>query len=172
MDLGAELETCLDLESEPSLVAASRLFVAQTLTEWELETLVPDAQLIASELVSNAVLHARTAIRLTLRSDGLRWLRIEVFDQNSRLPLAASCPDDATSGRGLALVEGVGSTWGVVRQQDGKTVWAELGLQPDRAAPECIDLTDARTVADALDRIERSRAATRGGSTDSPEIAV
>lgn len=157
MDSPGELEACLEIESEPELVAAARAFVAQTLIEWEQETLVPDALLIASELVSNAVLHARTAIRLTLRSDGLRWLRLEVSDQNTRLPLFASCPEDATSGRGLALVEGVSVTWGVVREDDGKTVWAELGARGDDSDGDCVDLRNTWSVDEALDRIERTR---------------
>lgn len=161
MDSPGELEACLEIESEPELVAAARAFVAQTLIEWEQETFVPDALLIASELVSNAVLHARTAIRLTLRSDGLQWLRLEVSDQNTRLPLFAACPEDATSGRGLALVEGVSVTWGVVREDDGKTVWAELGARGDDSDGECVDLRNTWSVDDALDRIERTRK--RGG---------
>jgi hypothetical protein len=117
------------------VVGVARRFVAHTLAEWELHTFVHDAELITSELVSNGVLHARTVLRLRLRSDGLRWLRIEVYDQNSRLPRLAPCPEDATSGRGLALVEGLGSAWGVVRERDGKIVWAELETadhRPDR----------------------------------------
>lgn len=128
MEVTTELEAHLDLESEPIMVGAARLFVAQTLARWGLEALADDARLITSELVSNGVLHARTAMRLTLRSDGVWWLRIEVFDQNSRLPLLAPCPEDATSGRGLAMVEGIGSRWGVSRELDGKTVWAELAM--------------------------------------------
>ncbi len=123
----AELEICLDFESEPALVRVARTFVRRTLCEWELDALVDDAELVTSELASNAVLHARTEIHLTLRSDGAAWLRIEVEDDNSRMPTQLACPHDATSGRGLAIVEAVAGSWGVARNGDGKTVWAELG---------------------------------------------
>lgn len=90
--------------------------------KWELDDFVADAQLVATELASNAVLHARTEIRLTLRFDGRRWIRIELQDQNSRLPTQVACPEDATRGRGLAMVEALATVWGVVPEggrQDG-----------------------------------------------------
>lgn len=123
----AELEDCLSFESDPAHVRIARSFVARTLHGWELDAFIPDAQLVASELASNAVLHARTEIRLTLRSDGRHWVRIELQDQNSRLPAQVACPVDATSGRGLAMVEALATSWGVAGEGGGKTVWAELG---------------------------------------------
>lgn len=144
----AALEMCLDFESDPALVRLVRSFVARTLRQWELDTLVNDAQLLASELASNAVLHARTEIRLTLRSDGAGWLRVEVQDHNSRMPTQLAFTDDATSGRGLAIVERVAASWGVARDGDGKTVWAELGeLATTDPEPNCDELgnLDVRT---------------------------
>lgn len=139
----AVLEVCLDFESDPALVRLARSFVARTLRQWELDAFVNDAQLVASELASNAVLHARTEIRLTLRSDGAAWVRIEVEDHNSRMPSQLACPTDATSGRGLAMVERLATSWGVARDGDGKTVWAELG---DRGTtdpePDCDEAGD------------------------------
>lgn len=122
-----EFEACLDFESDPALVHLTRRFVAGALRQWDLDTMVNDVQLVVSELASNAVLHARTEIRLTLRSDGVAWVRIEVQDHNSQMPTQQACPDDATTGRGLAMVERVVASWGVARDGDGKTVWAELG---------------------------------------------
>src|SRR5689334_1413430 len=78
------LEACIELESDPALVGVARHFVDQTVVEWELDPIREDARLIATELVSNAVLHARTEFRLTLRSNGFDFLRIEVRDENTR----------------------------------------------------------------------------------------
>jgi anti-sigma regulatory factor (Ser/Thr protein kinase) len=146
--LTAELEKCLDFESDPALVRYARSFVRRTLREWEVEVFLDDAQLIASELVSNAVLHARTEVRLTLRSDGASWVRVEVKDHNSRMPTQLTCPVDATSGRGLAIVEELAASWGVTRDGDGKMVWADLGQQltPGDEA-DCAEVRDLDATA-------------------------
>src|SRR3954452_15569854 len=102
----------MDLECRPELVAAARDFVRVTLRDWELGQLADDAALVCSELVANAILHARTAIRLNVATEGLSNVRIEVYDDNSRMPSLAACPDDATSGRGLNLIAALAGTWG------------------------------------------------------------
>lgn len=147
------MEECLEIESSPEMVLLARRFVRRTLAAWELTDLIDDAVLAASELVSNAVLHARTSLRLSLRSDGLSGVRIEVFDENTRMPVPASCPEDATSGRGLHLVAAIGSGWGTEQREDGKVVWVQLG--PVAAPPEeaCLDLAAVDGVPDALDRL-------------------
>lgn len=85
--------------------------------------------LLASELITNAVLHARTdlVLRYVLHA---YCVRIEVLDGNSILPTPIAAPLDATSGRGLALVESLANNWGIERTPQGKTVWFELRLQP------------------------------------------
>lgn len=123
----AELEACLDFDCDPAHVRRTRDFVAQTLREWSLDDLVGDTQLVVSELASNAVLHSRTEVRLTLRSDGKLWVRIELRDENPRLPVPVAFSEDATNGRGLAMVNAVTASWGFGREEGGKTVWAEIG---------------------------------------------
>jgi anti-sigma regulatory factor (Ser/Thr protein kinase) len=86
-----------------------------------------DAVLLTSELVTNALLHARSEIEVVVDSDGHR-VRIEVRDRNSRLPVAPTVEVDATSGRGLFLVASLADDWGVDRRTDGKAVWFELEL--------------------------------------------
>ena len=71
------------------------------------------------------MLHARTHFELRLLAYE-ECLRIEVFDLNSRLPIAGLVPDDATSGRGLLLVQALASSWGVETHGVGKIVGAEL----------------------------------------------
>lgn len=110
----------------PGSVAAARRFLRH-----ELELLdVPEPPmeatvLLTSELVSNAILHARTDVELRLVS--VRdHVRVEVADGNSRLPSTALAPADATSGRGLLLVQALAGSWGVEGTLDGKVVWFEL----------------------------------------------
>lgn len=136
------LEACIELESDPALVAVARHFVDQTVVEWELDPIREDARLIATELVSNAVLHARTEFRVTLRSNGFDFLRIEVRDENTRMPSPAGTPQDATSGRGLAVVTAIAASWGTQRDGDGKVVWAEIGRTTASDQVECLSLGD------------------------------
>ena len=89
------------------------------------EDVVDSAVLLVSELATNVTLHARTDVRVTVRFDG-ESLWAEVKDWNSRLPQPCLPPEDATTGRGLQLVEAIASRWGVQRDSDGKVVWFEL----------------------------------------------
>ncbi|HLI15799.1 MAG TPA: STAS domain-containing protein [Acidimicrobiales bacterium] len=87
---------------------------------------VDAALLLVSELVTNAVLHARTSIEVRLERCG-EAVRVETVDGSTLLPTARRWSPDATTGRGLHLVERVASRWGVVAEADRKTVWFELG---------------------------------------------
>ena len=121
----------------------ARTFVARTLRKWKLGALVDDAQVVVSELASNAVVHSRSQIRVTLRSDGKFWVRIELRDDNPRLPVPVAFSPDATSGRGLSMVDALATSWGVGRQGGGKTVWAELAVGDARASvPDCLEARD------------------------------
>lgn len=85
-----------------------------------LDTLV----LAANELTTNAVLHARTEFSVRLLATPA-FLRVEVSDRNSRMPQPCLTPADATSGRGLAIIDGTGLDWGAERHRGGKTVWVQ-----------------------------------------------
>ncbi len=77
-----------------------------------------------NELAVNAVLHARTEFTVRVLVD-LERARVEVSDGNTRVPLPCLVPIDATSGRGLAIIDGSGLEWGVDRYFGGKTVWLQ-----------------------------------------------
>ena len=151
------LEECADFECDPAAVALAREFVRQTLERWSLLHFAHDAEIVASELVTNAVLHARTLMRLTLSVMDDGGLRISVFDENPRLPTKAGVPGEATSGRGLFLVEQLASTWGVEQSSEGKVVWARLGTASNDAQSDddCVDLTDGANVDKAIAAMER-----------------
>lgn len=88
------------------------------------------AVLLVSELATNAVLHARTDYVVRLSSNDDR-VRVEVQDANERSPSIAHAPPEATSGRGLQLVQTLSTGWGVEGHGDGKVVWFEVDLSDD-----------------------------------------
>ncbi len=95
-----------------------------------------DVRLLVSELVTNAVVHARSRaqLRLSLRSGRLR---AEVEDRAPAVrPRRRSVGEDATNGRGLALVADLASSWGVTDTgPGGKAVWFELEVGATTGRP-------------------------------------
>jgi anti-anti-sigma regulatory factor/anti-sigma regulatory factor (Ser/Thr protein kinase) len=122
----------LRLAPTPTASAAARTFVRETCRYWQLAlpdaTVMERAVLLANELVTNAVVHAGTDIRLRLELRGDR-LHIAVRDDNPRL-LRLVVPDwQAEGGRGLWLVEQLARAWGITPHPDGgKVVWCVLSL--------------------------------------------
>ena len=112
------------LELEPQLAAASaaRRHVRLLLDDWGLDALVEPVLLLTSELVTNAVLHSGTAIVLRVRREGA-GVRIGVEDGSSVPPVRRRRSTNATTGRGIALLEQVSSTWGWEPVGTGKRVW-------------------------------------------------
>jgi anti-sigma regulatory factor (Ser/Thr protein kinase) len=112
------------------------------LWEWRLDELREAAELVVSELVTNAIQATAgrqlpAPVRLRLSSDGSRAL-VEVWDADSRPPQPRPMEVDgvpdlvAESGRGLLLVATLSKRWGWYpeRQYGGKVVWAELEAAP------------------------------------------
>ena len=87
-----------------------------------------DAELVVTELVTNAIRHARSAHRVEISARRAR-VRIVVEDADRTLPFAVTVPHDHPSGRGLAIVAALSDTWGYQRTDQGKVVWAELRLR-------------------------------------------
>jgi anti-anti-sigma regulatory factor/anti-sigma regulatory factor (Ser/Thr protein kinase) len=122
----------LRLAPTPTAPAAARAFVREVCRYWQLArpdaTVMDRAVLLANELVTNAVVHAGTDIRLRLELRGDR-LHIAVRDDNPRL-LRLVVPDwQAEGGRGLWLVEQLARAWGVnPHPEGGKVVWCVLSL--------------------------------------------
>ncbi|MEU3980990.1 ATP-binding protein [Streptomyces sp. NPDC026672] len=85
------------------------------------------AELLASELITNALVHTDHDAVLTVVLEP-RGLRVEVRDFAARRPrLSVPDPDEATHGRGLLLVQSLADSWGVRAHGVGKSVWFELG---------------------------------------------
>jgi hypothetical protein len=116
----------LDLDEEPSSPRRARLFVKGACTDWQVSALCDDATLVASELVENAVAHARTSCQLSIRLDAL-GLTIAVRDHDHRgvlIPLAINAAGHHD--HGLFFVAAISRAWGVSPTEDGKSVWALL----------------------------------------------
>jgi anti-sigma regulatory factor (Ser/Thr protein kinase) len=113
-------------------VRAARRLTSATLQSLP-DELASDAELVVTELVTNAVLHGEPPICFRLRGRRDR-VRIEVVDAGQSVPLKGRETTDGMTGRGLAVVESLTSAWGVEPAADGKVVWAELGKPRRRTA--------------------------------------
>ncbi len=135
----------LQLGAEPDAVPHARRWVAAALEGTSYDELVPDAELVVSELVTNALLHAVPPVELRVSVNGV--VRIEVADGSRRAPVRALARADAMTGRGLSLVAALAADWGVEPRPDGKVVWCELA--PPGAPAEDV-AGDEDTDIDAL----------------------
>jgi anti-sigma regulatory factor (Ser/Thr protein kinase) len=89
------------------------------------EAVIEVAQLLVSELVTNAVLHARSAPTLFIQADQDE-IRVVVHDESSAPPQLQPSADQAAAGRGLSLVSGLATSWGWSQTPTGKNVWFTL----------------------------------------------
>jgi anti-sigma regulatory factor (Ser/Thr protein kinase) len=123
----------VELACEPASAGHARSFVRRTLDSWGWpEGNVPE--LLVSEVVTNALIHARTPIRLDVRDFGSR-VRVSVRDGSGVPPARRPADLAAASGRGLEIVEALASSWGVdpsSSRAGGKIVWFEV-LRPGTA---------------------------------------
>ena len=127
---GEVVEQPLVVQPSAGSAALARRYVRRVLRAIRMQALEEPAELGVSELVTNAVLHARTDITLTVRAMPSGRVRIEVTD-SSPLPVQSRpLGAGATTGRGLQLVTAGASAWGIdelpVGAGPGKTVWFEL----------------------------------------------
>jgi signal transduction histidine kinase len=98
----------------------------ETLSQWGIGGLEELASLLVSELVTNAVLYARTEITLVLHREGSQ-VRFEVRDGSNRPPVDFSVPPSSTRGRGVHIVAAMSDDWGVETVPgQGKVVWFTL----------------------------------------------
>jgi anti-anti-sigma factor len=127
------LQERLALGPVPTAVRASRAFVREVCDRWGLQELAEPAALLASELVTNAVVHAGTAMELRVKLRGPRLL-VAVRDQDPNLEGLLAAKEGGDRGRGLTIVDRVASAWGVrQRKAGGKTVWCAVDLPPQQA---------------------------------------
>ncbi|MEW2242216.1 SpoIIE family protein phosphatase [Streptomyces sp. NPDC026666] len=112
-------------------VSRTRLFLRRQLEGWDLPVPLDNLELLATEIVTNALIHAHSDVDLRLRGYPDR-IRVEVRDGDPYPPVPTTPLDDATenqeaeSGRGLLIVDALASAWGSSPAGRGKTTWFEL----------------------------------------------
>jgi serine phosphatase RsbU (regulator of sigma subunit) len=126
------IEVALTIDDTSGTVAKARRFVAQQFARHGLMEAADDAELVAGELVTNAILHARPPAELVLRLSPPR-ARLEVRDSSPVPPVRPRPSTDGMTGRGLFFVETLTHAWGVTPLDSGKVVWAEFVLDADAA---------------------------------------
>ncbi|MEO3977181.1 ATP-binding protein [Streptomyces sp. CAU 1734] len=117
-------------------VGRARAELRDALRAWGLGSIEESALLVLSELLTNAVRHARVSPGREIETryllvPGGGGVRIEVHDASDVLPRARDPLPDAVGGWGLPLVAALATVWGVSgREGPGKVVWAELAPAP------------------------------------------
>jgi anti-sigma regulatory factor (Ser/Thr protein kinase) len=135
MDRQQEMDTphtgralrCAVAPADLAALAPLRARLREALAAWGLAELADTAELLASELVTNALLHTGTGAGLAAAVTSEHRLRIEVSDGGTGLPRPRAADADATGGRGLLLVDALADDWGVWLSASGKVTWFELG---------------------------------------------
>jgi anti-sigma regulatory factor (Ser/Thr protein kinase) len=118
----------LPLEREPTAPRQARAGIRRLLGGRASDDFVEDAQLLTSELVTNAVMYAPSGCRVSAwYVAATRALRVEVADDASDVPSVRSPASPShLGGRGLQLVASRSTNWGVQSDPGGKSVWFEL----------------------------------------------
>ncbi len=114
---------------------AARTFVRSALDGWGMGNVAEIVTLLVSELVTNAVVHARSEVDVAvqLTPDGAR---VEVSDHSEEAPVVRAAESEDESGRGMAIVDSLSRAWGVRSRPDGgKTIWFEVGRSDVPARP-------------------------------------
>jgi anti-sigma regulatory factor (Ser/Thr protein kinase) len=131
------MQTHLELAALPSAVSCARGHVRTVALEWGLADLADTAELLASEIATNAVqasqrlrpradLPVVPVIRLWVTSDGVCMV-IHVWDASDEMPILQDFAADGEGGRGLLLVSTLGKDWGAYRKAEGgKVVWVMI----------------------------------------------
>ena len=154
----------IDLPAEPGSPGRARRFVCDALDD--VATDVERAALLVSELVTNAVLHARTELEVVVEVRA-RLVQVSVRDGSGAKPALRRYDRFAATGRGLHLLETLADRWGVDVEGDEKRVWFELAREPPSA--------DERRRAAAAPGprrapvVEPARGRRRGGGGRRPE---
>jgi anti-sigma regulatory factor (Ser/Thr protein kinase) len=141
----------LTLASLPDAPGHGRLLVQRSLRAWGIAHMIEDAQLVMSELLTNAVKAGAGLTTIQLRLAALRGtsLIIEVRDGNPEPPVLKDAASDNEGGRGLMIVDAVCERWGYYHPTHrGKAVWAELLIPLPTREPEHLDVPPVAAMDD------------------------
>lgn len=123
----------MELPNELTSCTIARRFVQRVLAH-ATEDLRSNASLLVSEVVANAVLHAKGPVTIEVEQRGSAY-RIAVSDESKLAPTTKGYGADETTGRGLHLLDCLAAAWGWNRTQSGKVVWFDLPLPLDDPHP-------------------------------------
>ena len=134
------LQTRLEVAAQPTAPGVVRGHVRAVASEWGLVGLADTAELLASEMATNAVqasqrlriradLAAVPVIRLWVTTDGVSMV-IHVWDGSDEMPVIKDVAADEENGRGLMLVAALSKDWGAYRKAQGKVVWVMVAADP------------------------------------------
>lgn len=115
---------------DPEALVSARHMIGAAVRAWGARDRADEIELIADELIVNALMHTEGPAIVTLRvlSGPERRLRVEVEDRSSALPRRREAGDSGVSGRGLMLVDRLADVWGVESRGSGKCVWCEFTM--------------------------------------------
>ncbi|MFJ3921526.1 SpoIIE family protein phosphatase [Streptomyces sp. NPDC090022] len=115
---------------DPEALVSARHMIGAAVRAWGARDRADEIELVADELIVNALMHTDGPAIVTLRvlTGPERRLRVEVEDRSSALPRRRVAGESGVSGRGLMLVDRLADVWGVEPRGGGKCVWCEFGL--------------------------------------------
>ncbi|WP_374777217.1 SpoIIE family protein phosphatase [Streptomyces sp. NBC_01310] len=113
---------------DPEALVAARHMIGAAVRAWGARERADEIELVADELIVNALMHTDGPAIVTLRvlAGHQRRLRVEVEDRSSALPRRREAGEAGVSGRGLMLVDRLADVWGVEPRGGGKCVWCEF----------------------------------------------
>ncbi|SHI53050.1 SpoIIE family protein phosphatase [Streptomyces sp. 3214.6] len=119
---------------DPEALAEARHMIRAAVRAWGAGDRSDEIELVADELITNALMHTEGAAIVTVRvvTGGERRLRVEVEDSSSALPRRREAGESGVSGRGLLLVDLLSDAWGVEARGGGKCVWCEFVVREPR----------------------------------------
>jgi anti-sigma regulatory factor (Ser/Thr protein kinase) len=116
------MERCQSFDPQPHSVRAARRFVASVLRDTGADPEV--AELLTSELATNAVIHASTEFEVRVRTAD-SGVRVEIVNDEPELLASLRDPDER-GGRGLRIIESLAARWGTESDPRHKIVWFEI----------------------------------------------
>ncbi|WP_030674211.1 SpoIIE family protein phosphatase [Streptomyces cellulosae] len=119
---------------DPEALAEARHMIRAAVGAWGAHPLSDEIELVADELITNALMHTEGPAIVTVRAltGSDRRIRVEVEDSSSALPRRREAGESHVSGRGLLLVDQLADVWGVEARGGGKVVWSEF-VVPERS---------------------------------------
>ena len=124
-------------QADQESLAEARATLRRTLLAWGAADRGDDIELVAHELIANALTHTESGATLTvaLLTGGRGRIRLEVQDSSDEWPCRRVPAENATSGRGLLLVNALADGWGVEPLSTGKSIWCEFLLRRAPSGP-------------------------------------